>query len=174
MTQTSSPDEARSNASLDMPDALRADVRTLGALLGRVLREDGGESLFSDVERLRELAIGAVEDTDGDGRLAEAQALIDSFTLERADQVARAFTCYFHLVNLAEEHQRVRVLRERAGKPGRENATDTVSTAFAQLRREIGDEKARERLSELRFHPVFTAHPTEARRRAVSSSIRRL
>src|SRR5690606_37723856 len=84
------------------------------------------------------------------------------------------FTCYFHLVNLAEEHQRVRVLRERAGKPGREDSTDTVATAYAQLRREVGDDEARERLSELRFHPVFTAHPTEARRRAVSSSIRRL
>src|SRR5690606_5210506 len=59
-------------------------------------------------------------------------------------------------------------------KPGREGATDTVASAFAQLSREVGDEQARERLADLRFHPVFTAHPTEARRRAVSGSIRRL
>ncbi|WP_405002540.1 phosphoenolpyruvate carboxylase [Georgenia satyanarayanai] len=169
--QTSSPDEARSNARLDMPDDLRADVRTLGALLGRVLREDGGEELFSDVERLRELAIGAVEDTDGDGRLAEAQALIDSFSVERADQVARAFTCYFHLVNLAEEYHRVRALRAR------EDATprpDALAGAYEQLAAETSAEEAARRLREIEFHPVLTAHPTEARRRAVSGSIRRI
>ncbi len=169
--QTSSPDEARSNARLDMPDALRADVRTLGALLGQVLREDGGDELFSDVERLRELAIGAVEDTDGDGRLAEAQALIDSFSLERADQVARAFTCYFHLVNLAEEYHRVRALRAR------EDATprpDALAGAYDQLAAETSEDEAARRLREIEFHPVLTAHPTEARRRAVSSSIRRI
>lgn len=171
MTQTSSPDEARSNARLDMPDALRADVRTLGALLGRVLREDGGEELFADVERLRELAIGAVEDTDGDGRLAEAQALIDSFTVERADQVARAFTCYFHLVNLAEEYHRVRALRAREDATPR---SDALAGAYEQLAAETSEEEAARRLREIEFHPVLTAHPTEARRRAVSGSIRRI
>ncbi|WP_413450911.1 phosphoenolpyruvate carboxylase [Georgenia phoenicis] len=171
MMQTSSPDEARSNARLDMPDALRADVRTLGALLGRVLREDGGEELFADVERLRELAIGAVEDTDGDGRLAEAQALIDSFSVERADQVARAFTCYFHLVNLAEEYHRVRALRAREDATPR---SDALAGAYEQLAAETSEEEAARRLREIEFHPVLTAHPTEARRRAVSGSIRRI
>ncbi len=154
-----------------MPDDLRADVRTLGALLGQVLREDGGESLFSDVERLRELAIGAVEDTDGDGRLAEAQALIDSFTLERADQVARAFTCYFHLVNLAEEYHRVRALRAREDAKPR---SDALAGAYEQLAAETSEEEAARRLRDIEFHPVLTAHPTEARRRAVSGSIRRI
>ncbi|HLT85766.1 MAG TPA: phosphoenolpyruvate carboxylase [Phototrophicaceae bacterium] len=171
MIQSSSPDEARSSARLDMPEALRADVRTLGALLGRVLREDGGESLLSDVERLRELAIGAVVDTDGDGLLAEAQALIDSFTLERAEQVARAFTCYFHLVNLAEEYHRVRALQAREDAQPR---SDALAGAFAQLAAETSEEEAARRLRELEFHPVLTAHPTEARRRAVSGSIRRI
>ena len=68
----------------------------------------------------------------------------------------------------------MRVLRERAGQPGREDAADTVATAYARLKTEVGDDEARRRLEGLRFHPVFTAHPTEARRRAVSSSIRRL
>ena len=89
--------------------------------------------------------------------------------MQRADEVARAFTCYFHLVNLAEEHQRVRILRERDGRPDREDATDSVAAAFVRLAAEVGDDTALERLQALRFHPVFTAHPTEARRRAVSS-----
>jgi phosphoenolpyruvate carboxylase len=163
---------SRFEASNGIPDSMRADVRMLGGLLGQVLRESGTPGLFEDVERLRLAAIQAA-DAD-DEAFARAASIAESFTIERADEVARAFTCYFHLVNLAEEHQRVRVLRERAGRPGREGATDTVAAAFAQLRQEIGDAEARARLAELRFHPVFTAHPTEARRRAVSSSIRRL
>ncbi|MGM7697579.1 phosphoenolpyruvate carboxylase [Microbacterium sp. A84] len=152
---------------------MRADVRMLGALLGQVLRECGSPGLFEDVERLRLATIQAYEE-ESTHAFERATEIADSFTVQRADEVARAFTSYFHLVNLAEEHQRVRILRERAGRPGHEDAVDTVATAYAQLRREVGDEEAQRRLESLRFQPVFTAHPTEARRRAVSASIRRL
>lgn len=168
----------RFEAGRGIPDAMRSDVRMLGQLLGQVLREAGGDDLFEDVERLRLATIQAYEDHSSDA-FDRAAAIADSFTIARADEVARAFTCYFHLVNLAEEHQRVRVLRERAGQPSPSTgsgtqATDTVAGAYARLREEVGDDEARRRLDGLRFHPVFTAHPTEARRRAVSSSIRRL
>ncbi|MGX1695818.1 phosphoenolpyruvate carboxylase [Microbacterium keratanolyticum] len=152
---------------------MRADVRMLGALLGQVLRECGSDGLFDDVERLRIATIQAYDDDSAEA-FARATEIAESFSVQRADEVARAFTAYFHLVNLAEEHQRVRVLRDRAGQPGRPDANDTVATAFAQLVGEVGSEEAQRRLGALRFHPVFTAHPTEARRRAVSSSIRRL
>ncbi|MGO2745476.1 phosphoenolpyruvate carboxylase [Microbacterium sp.] len=173
----------RFEAGRGIPDEMRADVRMLGALLGQVLRECGSPGLFEDVERLRLATIQAYEEATSPATGAEtlgteaferATEIAESFTIERADEVARAFTCYFHLVNLAEEHQRVRVLRERAGRPGGDDATDTVAAAYAQLRREVGDDEAKRRLGDLRFHPVFTAHPTEARRRAVSGSIRRL
>ena len=163
----------RFEAGRGIPDAMRSDVRMLGALLGQVLREAGGDDLFEDVERLRLATIQAYDEETSDA-FERAAAIAESFSVERADEVARAFTCYFHLVNLAEEHQRVRVLRERAGQPGREDAADTVATAYARLKTEVGEDEARRRLEGLRFHPVFTAHPTEARRRAVSSSIRRL
>jgi len=177
----------RFEAGRGIPEAMRSDVRMLGALLGQVLRESGGDDLFEDVERLRLATIQAYDEETPDA-FDRAEAIAESFSVERADEVARAFTCYFHLVNLAEEHQRVRVLRERAGQPdpsspsgahesgsgARDHSADTVATAYAQLRAEVGDDEARRRLEGLRFHPVFTAHPTEARRRAVSSSIRRL
>ncbi len=163
----------RFEAGRGIPDAMRTDVRMLGALLGQVLREAGGDDLFEDVEKLRLATIQAYDEETSDA-FERAAAIAESFSIARADEVARAFTCYFHLVNLAEEHQRVRVLRERAGQPGREDAADTVATAYARLKTEVGDDEARRRLQGLRFHPVFTAHPTEARRRAVSSSIRRL
>lgn len=163
----------RFEAGQEIPETMRADVRTLGALLGRVRRESGSPGLFDDVERLRIATIQAYTD-ETPAAFARAQAIADSFTVQRADEVARAFTCYFHLVNLAEEHQRVRILRERDGRPEREDASDSVAAAFVRLAAEVGDDTALARLQSLRFHPVFTAHPTEARRRAVSSSIRRL
>ncbi|GAA1940009.1 phosphoenolpyruvate carboxylase [Microbacterium aoyamense] len=163
----------RYEAEQEIPEQMRSDVRMLGALLGRVLRESGSPGLFEDVESLRVATIQAYTD-ESDEAFARAAAIADSFTISRADEVARAFTAYFHLVNLAEEHQRVRILRERDGRPDKEEAGDSIAAAFVHLATEVGDDTALARLQALRFHPVFTAHPTEARRRAVSSSIRRL
>ena len=163
----------RDEAENELPERLRADVRMLGALLGRVLRESGSPGLYDDVERLRLATIAAYSDESPEA-FERAAAIAESFSVERADEVARAFTVYFHLVNLAEEHQRVRVLRERDGRPEKEDADDSVAAAFVRLAAEVGDDTALKRLQDLRFHPVFTAHPTEARRRAVSTSIRRL
>ncbi|MBU4464826.1 MAG: phosphoenolpyruvate carboxylase [Actinobacteria bacterium] len=163
----------RFEAGQEIPDNMRADVRLLGSLLGRVLRESGSPGLFDDVERLRAATIQAYTDETSEA-FERAASIADSLSIARADEVARAFTCYFHLVNLAEEHQRVRILRERDGRPDREDAADSVAAAFVRLAAEVGDDTALQRLQGLRFHPVFTAHPTEARRRAISTSIRRL
>ncbi|PZU49715.1 MAG: phosphoenolpyruvate carboxylase [Microbacterium sp.] len=163
----------RGEAEQELPERMRADVRMLGALLGRVLRESGSPGLYDDVERLRLATIAAYTDESPEA-FERAASIADSFSIARADEVARAFTVYFHLVNLAEEHQRVRVLRERDGRPDKEDADGSVAAAFVHLAAEVGDDTALARLQSLRFHPVFTAHPTEARRRAVSTSIRRL
>lgn len=157
---------------------LRAEVSLLGGLLGRVLTETGGPELLDAVERLRALTIGAYEGEAG--LLADAEALVASFSAERAEQVARAFTVYFHLANLAEEHHRVRVLRAREARSGETPAespaaaAESFAAAYGTLVDEVGADAAAERLSRLRFHPVLTAHPTEARRRAVASAIRRV
>jgi phosphoenolpyruvate carboxylase len=163
----------RFEAGQEIPEQMRGDVRLLGSLLGRVLRESGSPGLYDDVERLRIATIQAYTDETPEA-FARASAIADSFTIQRADEVARAFTCYFHLANLAEEHQRVRLLRERDGRPHREDAADSVAAAFVELAAEVGDDTALARLQSMRFHPVFTAHPTEARRRAISNSVRRL
>ncbi len=162
----------RFEAGQELPERMRSDVRMLGALLGRVLRESGTPGLYDDVERLRIATIQAYTDVTPEA-FERAAEIADSFTLERAHEVARAFTCYFHLANLAEEHQRTRVLREREAL-GEEDARNSLGAAYRQLAQEVGEQEALDRLQALRFHPVFTAHPTEARRRAVSTSIRRL
>lgn len=173
--RTLTEDFSRRTAQHEIPEAMRRDVGLLGGLLGKVLDEYGSEGLLSDVERLRSLTISAVEDED-DQTLIDAEALVASFTPERAKEVARAFTCYFLLANLAEEQHRVRTLRARDGEQplDQQKPSDSVASAFAHLAEEVGEREARRRLKELRFHPVLTAHPTEARRNAITASVRRI
>jgi len=163
---------SRSGAAEDMPEELRGDVRLLGDLLGVVLAESGGPDLLDDVEALRSLAIEAYAESDSDA-IERAEDLVETFTLERAEAVARAFTTYFHLVNLAEEYHRVRVLRSREDVPST-SADDSLVGALGKIHDTYGREEAVRRAQNLEFRPVLTAHPTEARRRAVSSSIRRI
>lgn len=165
--------DSRHRVSVEVDEALRSDVRLLGGLLGRVLVEAGGDGLLDDVERLRALVIHAYE-RDSDASIEDAEALVESFSHERAEQIARAFTCYFHLSNLAEEHHRVRVLRARAAAGPDAERPDSLPAALERLVSEVGQEETTARLKALRFHPVLTAHPTEARRRAVASAIRRV
>src|SRR5258708_3002281 len=93
--------------------ALRRDVRSLGALLGRVLVEQVGEELFDTVEELRRLMIRHRErvrkrpGADARGELmASAQAMIAKMDLTRAYQVTKAFATYFELPTLPETNHR--------------------------------------------------------------------
>src|SRR3984957_7340545 len=109
---------------------MRRDVRLLGDILGEVVRDSDqktGPGLLADVERLRHAVIEARDQERPAGHPAAGPAgdpagdaiaaLVASWDLDRAEQVARAFTVYFHLANLAEEHQRIRLLRERDAGP---------------------------------------------------------
>ena len=143
---------------------LHDDVRRLGALLGQVVEEVGGADLYVDVERLRR----ATRDVRRGGS-ADPQAIVDGLGLDRAEQVARAFAVLFHLVNLAEERHRVRVLRGR-DRFALDPAHDSIAGAVASL----GAESVARALTAVEIHPVFTAHPTEARRRAVVTAVHRI
>ncbi len=158
-----------------MPGPLRADVRLLAGLLGRVLTESVGSDLLDDVEKLRSLTIAAY-DEEGSESIEAAEQLIETFSAERAEQVARAFSCYFHLANLSEEHHRVRILREREASESADDQVtqDSLKSAIMQLRGEVGEEETAKRIQQMEFRPVLTAHPTEARRRAVAAVIRRI
>jgi phosphoenolpyruvate carboxylase len=162
---TETGNETRTRARFEVPEELRADVRLLGELLGKVLVEYAGQPLLDDVEKLRELTIA------GDG--AAAEQLVASWPHERAEDVARAFTCYFHLTNLSEELHRARVLRAR-DRAGDAPAVSELAQAVEQIATDSGEQQARALLNGLEFRPVLTAHPTEARRRAVLATIRRI
>ena len=98
-----------------LPEPMRRDVRLLGDILGEIIRDSSGPELLADVERLRHAVIDARQRERHDPAAAgdEIIRLVASWSLEQAEQVARAFAVYFHLANLAEEHQRIRNLRER-------------------------------------------------------------
>jgi phosphoenolpyruvate carboxylase len=154
---------------------MRRDVRLLGEILGQVISESGGKDLLDDVEDLRHRVIAARRlERDGEGTAADEEiaALVGSWPLARAEAVARAFTVYFHLANLAEEHQRIRTLRER--DTGADPVRESLAAAMVSLGELLGPSRRLELLSTLEVHPVLTAHPTEARRRAVTEGLRRI
>ncbi|HEV2218239.1 MAG TPA: phosphoenolpyruvate carboxylase [Candidatus Dormibacteraeota bacterium] len=159
----------RATARKQIPEELRRDVRLLGGLLGQVIAEEGGEDLLRDVEELRRLVISA-RHSPADERRAEN--LVASWSIERAGQVARAFTCYFHLANLAEDHHRVRVLRERDHAP--EPMQESLAATMKHLLPRLGTRNFERMQRWMEIRPVFTAHPTEARRRAIVTGIRRI
>jgi phosphoenolpyruvate carboxylase len=157
-----------------MPAPLRRDVGLLGRLLGQVLKESGGPALLDDVERLRRatIALRGARGDDREAARAEVVELVAGFDLDRAEQVARAFTVYFQLVNLAEEQHRVRTLRERSRGGG--PVKESFEAAVQEVRAAAGDAGLQALLDRLEVIPVFTAHPTEARRRAVVAALLRI
>jgi phosphoenolpyruvate carboxylase len=154
-----------------MPEPMRHDVRLLGSLLGEVLRDAGGQELLDDVEQLRHAVIEARRHPES-GSLDDIAAMVAAWPLERAEQVASAFTVYFHLANLAEEQQRIRALRERSTEDS--PVEESLAATVQEIRGGQGEDFLETLLAGLRVHPVFTAHPTEARRRAVVASLRRI
>src|SRR5882757_2538270 len=157
-----------------LPEPMRRDVRLLGDILGEIIRDSGGPELLADVERLRRAVIEARQRQEHHLAAAgdEIVRLVSSWSLEQAEQVARAFAVYFHLANLAEEHQRIRNLRDR--DTGQEPVRESLAAAVAEISHDAGPEHLRELLASLRVHLVLTAHPTEARRRAVVAALRRI
>jgi phosphoenolpyruvate carboxylase len=130
-------------------------------MLGDAIAESGGRDLLAEVEALRTGTI-ALRGHPTPARRRHVLELVDRLDRTRAEDVIRAFTCYFQLVNLAEERERVRVLRAR-------------SRSGKQVKDSIGAlEVAPSALVDIRITPVLTAHPTEAKRRAVLEHLWRI
>lgn len=153
---------------------LAREVRLLGSLLGQVIVEQAGLPLLETVERIRRRMIELRRRPDPEERARLAEE-IAGLNLDAAEAVIRAFSCYFQLVNLAEERDRVRSLRRRAraarGAPITESAADALLGLVA-----AGHpvEELEAIVARLRISPVLTAHPTEARRRTVLVALRRI
>src|SRR4029079_14156467 len=161
----------------DLKEApLRRDVRSLGRLLGEVLKEQAGDNLFSAVEELRQLLIEHRElhaqpghDVENVRRLIErAETIVSRLDIAEAHQMAKAFAIYFELTNLAVTNHRKR--RRRAAQTSPELLAQPGSF-LGTLRRMraagISQQQALEWWSKIEVILVFTAHPTEVARRTV-------
>ncbi len=148
-------------------EALSGDIHLLGGLLGGAIRGLAGEEAFALVEEIR----AAAKDLRADASPEAARRLRDRLGgLGLADlrTLIRAFSVYFDLTNLAEQQARVRAIRAhaRAADPSRED--ESPESALRQLRdRGIDAEQVAEHLGRALICPVFTAHPSEARRRTI-------
>ena len=178
-TGTKGPEER------DLPASLKEEMDLCLQILREVLGEFD-EKLLAKFDEVREHALnasnerfsGILTDTNPDqDDLQKVVDIIDKTDVREAQLLARAFTTYFHLANLCEENYRVSVLHSREAAVDETQAVDPVNEmtcAYHQLINEMGPAKAKELLDQLEFHPVFTAHPTEARRKAVEGKIRRI
>ncbi|KGQ23102.2 phosphoenolpyruvate carboxylase [Thermus filiformis] len=147
-------------------EALRREVDLLGRLLGEAIRAVSGERFFALVEEVRLLAKARRRGEEvAEALIRRVQAL----SPEEAEALVRAFTHYFHLVNLAEERHRVRVNRLRAQAETLETPRPESFLALVKALKERGlsYEEAVAHLSSLTLLLTFTAHPTETRRRTL-------
>jgi phosphoenolpyruvate carboxylase len=171
--------EAQSGDLKEAP--LRRDVRSLGTLLGEVLREQAGEDLFAHVEALRQ---GTIRRRDAEARDSDEEAahhaaialeLVHSLPIERAILLTRAFAFYFELINLAETNHRKRrrIALRLSGGAGRQRGS--LAGTLTEMRRVgITADEALDWLRRVLIVPVFTAHPTEVARRSVMFKRRRI
>lgn len=169
----------------DLPESLKYDMDLSLQILREVLGEFDPD-LLARFDTVRNYAVEAsaehfvetMTDPNPDQNgLQKAVETIDAMNLHDAQLIARAFTTYFHLANLSEENYRVSVLHQREAGVKDTQAVDPVNemtSAYHQLIAELGPAKAKALLEKLQFRPVFTAHPTEARRKAVEGKIRRI
>src|SRR5688500_9043849 len=143
---------------------LREDVNMLGALVGRRRAEQRRPEFPAEVERLRRAAIRRRE---SDAPVAEIAALLEGIELEHASDLVRAFATYFQAVNLAERVHRIRRRRdyERRGSAPQPGGLHDVLAGLA--REGVSRDELLALLPRLHVEPVFTAHPTEAVRRAL-------
>jgi phosphoenolpyruvate carboxylase len=168
---------------------LRRDVRSLGMLLGDVLREQAGDPLYEAVEALRRTAIarreaeapqnGVANQADATAHLQQALARVHTLDLAAAYQLARAFGFYFELINLAETNHRKRrrlsLQLNQAAAPSSAIQRGDLRGTLRRLREAgISANEVHSLLRRICVSPVFTAHPTEVARRSVMFKRRRI
>lgn len=183
-------------SEIEIPESLRDNMALFQRLERTVLKEydpkvaELFDMLLADAIHANEgnpgtLAASEAVDDQGvplsdegsAGAFRDAVHLLDDLPIDKVEVLVRAFTSFFHLANLCEENYRVEALHDRERLVSIEADVDPsneLTVAFRQLIDEVGVDRASELLDRLEVHPVFTAHPTEARRRAVEGKIRRI
>ena len=152
---------------------LRSRVKLLGQLLGEVVISIAGQSVYEAVEKLRQGYI-SLEEQDDPLKRKELLDYIQTLDPDTLSQVVRAFSIYFSLVNIAEEthhHKNRRIIFRKNERLW----NGSFDVTFRELKKQnLSQSQIQELLDRLVYSPVFTAHPTEAKRRTIMLVTRRL
>ena len=160
-------------ACIKRDKALRGRVKLLGRMLGEVIDSQSGSDVLHYVERLRQGFSRLRKDSDP-ARLARLKRMIDKLSPDALGPVIRAFSIYFQLVNIAEESFQHRQ-RRRIAASGKALWQGSFDHCLRELRAKgIEPDQLQDLLDEVRYMPVFTAHPTESKRRAILLQLRRI
>ncbi|AQQ66490.1 phosphoenolpyruvate carboxylase [Microbulbifer agarilyticus] len=150
----------------DQNAPLREDVRLLGEELGSVLRGQAGEALFDTVETIRQVAV----ESRGQGEMpvGKLRELLDPLDDETLLEVARAFSQFLNLANIAELRHRERLRRQHERFPGDPDTDRGLRQVLEELKKSnVAPEQVRQVLADLSVELVLTAHPTEVTRRTL-------
>jgi phosphoenolpyruvate carboxylase len=160
------PTATDAGTTTDPHKPLRDDVRLLGEMLGNTLREREGEALFMTVERVRALAKSA---RSGDAEDFERLAgVMSGMPIDAALPVARAFSQFLTLANIAEQHHRTRRRRAYQANPSNAPQRGSCDETFGRLiAAGITRDALFDTIRQLRIELVLTAHPTEIVRRTL-------
>lgn len=152
--------------------ALRDDVHALGAMVGEVLRDQGGPALLEQVEEDRVAAIRR-RDGEPEGAVELAVRTSDRSPQEARDLI-RAFSTWFQVVNTAEKVHRVRRRRAYLNRSDRPQPGGIGDCLYRLKAAGLDAGGVLELLGRLVIYPVFTAHPTESTRRTTLRNQQRI
>ena len=147
----------------DLP--LIEDIRLLGKILGDIVREQEGDTVFDLVERIRKLSVSFHREANHNAN-KELTKILKGLSSDNAMKVLRAFTYFSHLANLAEDrhHIRRRVAYERIGS----FQDGSIPVAMKKLQAaSISKKMIAQTLDTSFISPVLTAHPTEVQRTSI-------
>jgi phosphoenolpyruvate carboxylase len=158
---------------LNQETPLREEITNLGKMLGDTIREIAGDDALKIVEKLRRLAWDSRS-----GQPGAEQILIRLIASLRNDQlsvVITAFSIFLDLINLAEDRERVRVLHARKRNAYPHTHSESIHESIERIAKSgTLASKMQLLLDKLHIELVFTAHPTESKRRAVREKLRRI
>ncbi|MCB1866071.1 MAG: phosphoenolpyruvate carboxylase [Chromatiales bacterium] len=159
--------------ALERDAELRRRVKLFGTLLGEVVGEQAGAQTLAAVERLRSgfVRLRKRDDERLRQRLIAAIAQLSDIELV---PITRAFNIYFSLVNIADEIHLFRQ-RERVKRLGQGLWVGSFEHTFSTLAAQgLSRDQVLGLFERIHYQPVFTSHPTEAKRRTMLMWLRRL
>ena len=148
-------------------------VKFLVLLLSRVLKRQLDAETYAALKTLR-LGFIALRDRDDPESRAALMARIDSLAPESMSQIIRAYNIYFSLVNIAEEAFNLAERRKAVGVGGHMWQGSFHDTLLALRDAGVTAAELGPLLHRLRYMPVITAHPSEAKRRTVKGALRNI